>query len=97
MCFWRGRDARRRLRLRGLKPREWTDRDDRRLARRLKEARLAVEASLEDAICDEKMGDLSEQQVGLARRWIRLSRCRPVLELASIVSLGAAVLFLARG
>jgi hypothetical protein len=45
----------------------------------------------------EKMGDLSEEQVGLARRWIRLSRCRPVLELASIVSLAAAVLFLARG
>src|SRR3984957_17029580 len=45
----------------------------------------------------EKMGDLSEEQVRLARRWTRLSRCRPVLELVSILSLGAAVLFLGRG
>src|ERR1700722_12548745 len=45
----------------------------------------------------EKMGDLSEEQVRLAQRWTRLSRCRPVLELVSIFSLGAAVLFLGRG
>jgi hypothetical protein len=45
----------------------------------------------------EKMGDLSEEQVRLARRWTRLSRCRPVLELVSILSLGAAVLFLGLG
>ena len=36
--------------------REWTDRDNRRLARRLKEARLAVDASLEDAVCDAGRG-----------------------------------------
>jgi len=45
----------------------------------------------------EKMGDLSEEQVRLAQRWTRLSRCRPVLELVAILSLGEAVLFLGRG
>jgi|HubBroStandDraft_5_1064220.scaffolds.fasta_scaffold303408_2 hypothetical protein len=45
----------------------------------------------------EKMGDLSEEQVRLARRWTRLSRCRPLLELVSIASLGALVFHLGRG
>jgi len=45
----------------------------------------------------EKMGDLSEDQVRLAQRWTRLSRLRPVIEVASILSLGAAVLVLGRG
>ncbi|RYZ67903.1 MAG: AAA family ATPase [Proteobacteria bacterium] len=36
--------------------REWQDRDNRRLARRLKEARLPVDASLEDALCDPARG-----------------------------------------
>jgi hypothetical protein len=45
----------------------------------------------------EKMGDLSADQVSLARRWTRLSRLRPVIEVASILSLGAAVLVLGRG
>jgi hypothetical protein len=45
----------------------------------------------------EKMGDLSEDQVRLARRWTRLSRVRPVLEVASIVSLAETVLVLGRG
>jgi hypothetical protein len=45
----------------------------------------------------EKMGDLSEDQVRLARRWTRLSRLRPVIEVASILSLGGAVLVLGRG
>jgi hypothetical protein len=44
----------------------------------------------------EKMGDLSEEQLRLARRWTRLSRLRPVIELVSILSLGAAVLVLGR-
>jgi hypothetical protein len=39
----------------------------------------------------------SESSPIFSRRWTRLSRCRPVLELVSIFSLGAAVLFLARG
>jgi hypothetical protein len=42
----------------------------------------------------EKMGDLSEEQVRMAQRWTQLSRLRPVIEVASIVSLGAAVLVL---
>jgi len=45
----------------------------------------------------EKMGDLSEDQMRLARRWTRLSRFRPVIEAVSILSLGAAVLVLGRG
>lgn len=45
----------------------------------------------------EKMGDLSEDQFRLARRWTRLSRLRPVLEAGSILSLGAAVLIMGRG
>jgi hypothetical protein len=45
----------------------------------------------------EKMGDLSEDQVRLARRWTRLSRLRPVIEVVSILSLGAAVLVLGHG
>ena len=40
----------------------------------------------------EKMGDLSDDQVRLARRWTRLSRLRPVIEVVSVLSLGAAVL-----
>jgi hypothetical protein len=34
----------------------------------------------------EKMGDLTQEQSRLARRWIQLSRCRPVLEAVAIVS-----------
>jgi hypothetical protein len=45
----------------------------------------------------EKMDDLSEEQVHLARRWTRLSRLRPVIEAVSILSLGEAVLVLGRG
>jgi hypothetical protein len=45
----------------------------------------------------EKMNDLSEEQVHLARRWTRLSRFRPIIEAVSIFSLGAAVLVLGRG
>jgi hypothetical protein len=45
----------------------------------------------------EEMGDLSEEQVRLARRWTRLSRFRPAIEVVSILSLGEAVLVLGRG
>ena len=44
----------------------------------------------------EKMGELSQEQLRLAQRWIRLSRCRPFLELVSIASLGEAFLRLAK-
>ena len=36
--------------------REWTDRDNRRLARRLKEAKLATRASLDNVLCDPERG-----------------------------------------
>jgi hypothetical protein len=44
------------------------------------------------AIRFEKMGDLSEDQLRLARQWTRLSPLRTVLGLASVASLAAAVL-----
>ena len=40
----------------------------------------------------EKLSELTESQVHLARQWTRLSRCRAILEAVSIVSLGAAIL-----
>jgi DNA replication protein DnaC len=39
-----------------LVDREWTERDNRRLARRLKDAKLGTRASLEDAACDPARG-----------------------------------------
>ena len=45
----------------------------------------------------EKMGELSQEQLGMARRWIGLSRCRPVLELVAIVALGGTVVQVAAG
>jgi hypothetical protein len=43
----------------------------------------------------EKMGDLTEEQFRSARRWIRLSRCRPVLEAVAIVSECAVIVHFA--
>lgn len=40
----------------------------------------------------EKLGNLTEEQRHDARRWISLSRCRPVLEAVSIVALCVAIL-----
>jgi hypothetical protein len=42
----------------------------------------------------EKLSELTESQVQLARRWTGLSGCRLILEAASITSLGAAILHL---
>jgi len=39
-----------------LVDREWTERDNRRLARRLKDAKLVVRASLEDVVCEPGRG-----------------------------------------
>ena len=39
-----------------LVDREWTERENRRLARRLKDAKLGVRASLEDVVCDSARG-----------------------------------------
>ena len=36
--------------------REWTDRDNRRLSRRLKDAKLASRASLDNVMCDPERG-----------------------------------------
>jgi DNA replication protein DnaC len=52
--------------------REWSARDNRRTARRLKDARLATHASLEEVICDPQRGlDKSiVRQLGTCR-WVR--------------------------
>lgn len=39
----------------------------------------------------EKLSELNDSEIHLARQWTRLSRCRPVLEAVSIVSLAAAI------
>jgi DNA replication protein DnaC len=39
-----------------LVDREWLDRDNRRLARRIKDAKLAIGASIEDVLCDPSRG-----------------------------------------
>jgi hypothetical protein len=44
----------------------------------------------------ESLSELTDAEVYLARQWVRLSRCRPVLEGISIISLGAAILHLGR-
>jgi hypothetical protein len=40
----------------------------------------------------ERLSKLTESQIYIARKWIRLSRCRPILEAVSIISLSAAIL-----
>jgi hypothetical protein len=42
------------------------------------------------ALWFEKVGDLTEDQQRLARAWTRLSRCRPVLQFVSILTLCAS-------
>jgi hypothetical protein len=44
----------------------------------------------------EKLSELNESEIRLARQWTRLSWRRGVLEAISIVSLGAAILHLGR-
>ena len=39
----------------------------------------------------EKMRDMTEGQRQQAKRWVRLSRIRPFIEIVSIVALGAAI------
>jgi hypothetical protein len=45
-----------------------------------------------NALRFEKLDNLTEDQARLARRWIRLSRCRPVLGALSIAALCAVIL-----
>ena len=44
-----------------------------------------------NALRFEQLGALNETQIRLARRWTRLSPCRVILEAASIIALGAAI------
>jgi hypothetical protein len=46
------------------------------------------------ALWFEKLGDLTEEQRHLARRWTRLSRCRPILQAVSIVAVCGGILSL---
>ncbi len=55
-----------------LVDREWTDRENRRLARRLKEATLATRASIEDIVCDATRGIEKATMRQLATcQWVR--------------------------
>jgi DNA replication protein DnaC len=55
-----------------LVDREWTDRENRRLARRLKEAKLATRASIEDVVCDAARGIEKATMRQLATcQWVR--------------------------
>jgi hypothetical protein len=48
------------------------------------------------AVRFENLSSLTDSELHLARRWTHLSRCRPLLEAVSIISLGAAILYLGR-
>ena len=48
------------------------------------------------AVRFENLSALTDSELHLARQWTKLSRCRPVLEAVSIISLGAAILYLGR-
>ncbi len=48
------------------------------------------------AVRFENLSALTDSELHLARKWTRLSRCRPVLEVVSIISLGATILYLGR-
>lgn len=47
-----------------------------------------------NALRFEQVNDFSEKQTHLARRWTRLSRCRPVIQAVSLIALGGAILCL---
>ncbi len=49
-----------------------------------------------NALRFEKSGDLTQEQQREARRWTRLSRCRPVLEALSIIAQCAVILLAVR-
>ncbi len=65
-----------------LVDREWTDRENRRLARRLKEAKLGVRASLEDVTCDAARGI----EKGTIRQ---LATCQWVRAKQNVIAIGA--------
>jgi len=52
--------------------REWADRDNRRLARRLKEAKLATRASLDNVLCDPERGvDKATMRALASCQWVK--------------------------
>ena len=52
--------------------REWLDRDNRRLARRLKEAKLATRASLDNVLCDPERGiDKAAMRQLASCQWVK--------------------------
>ena len=52
--------------------REWADRDNRRLARRLKEAKLATRASLDNVLCDPERGvDKATMRALSSCQWVK--------------------------
>ena len=52
--------------------REWNDRDNRRLARRLKDAKLAVRASLDNVLCDPERGvDKASMRQLASYQWVK--------------------------
>jgi DNA replication protein DnaC len=52
--------------------REWTDRDNRRLSRRIKEAKLSTQASLDNVLCDPERGVDKATIRGLGKgQWIK--------------------------
>jgi DNA replication protein DnaC len=52
--------------------REWTDRDNRRLLRRIKEAKLSTRASLDNVLCDPERGVDKATIRGLANcQWVK--------------------------
>jgi DNA replication protein DnaC len=52
--------------------REWTDRDNRRLARRLKEAKLVTRASLDNVLCDPERGvDKATMRALSSCQWVK--------------------------
>lgn len=48
-----------------------------------------------NALRFEKLGDLTAEQKQEAKRWAKWSRCRPVVEMASVISLSVVVLHFA--
>ena len=52
--------------------REWADRDNRRLARRLKEAKLVTRASLDNVLCDPERGvDKATMRALSTCQWVK--------------------------
>ena len=73
--------------------REWTDRDNRRLARRLKDAKLATRASLDNVLCDPERGIDKTTMRGLSScQWIK-SKHNIVIDYnaAAVDASGAAI------